>query len=765
MNTRIFIPDAALLAPAPQYPSHDQGSHAVQFYKEESVLLELLSRFIGSALKSGDAAIVIGTQAHREGLANRLDERGLDIGQVTKQGRYVALDAAETLSKIMVNELPDAALFKDLIGSKVLQANAASENDQPSVAVFGEMASLLWADRKFEGAIQLEQLSNELASTHSFSKCCAYPMNSFCREEHGELFARICAAHSLVIPSDSYTTLSSDEQRLRSIVNLQQKAEVLEAEITSRHRLAELLATTKDVDEMISIIVQNAVALIGAEGGCAGLRRPEALVCTKYFRKGEILPLQYSFPAGHGLPGRLLVNKVPYITNDAASDPQIRHEMYEIYEVRSALSTPILDENGEVVAFFEIHNKIGGSGFTAEDQRVLTIIAQIASIALRKALQHTRETALPQSEESFRLLVEAAQDYAIFMLDPEGRINSWNSGAERIKGYKASEIIGKHFSCFYASEDLQARKPQRQLETVAREGRLEDEGWRVRKDGSKFWANVIITALRDDAGNLLGFSKVTRDFTERMLVLKALRNSRRELHESESSLRRLSLHLLRTQEEERRRIGRDLHDSLGQYLTVLKMKLDSFASLNGSNIMDSANRDIADCANLAEDCIKEVRTISYLLYPPMLEELGLKSAISWYLDGFTKRSGIIATFDISPDFRRLPHDVESAIFRVLQESLTNVHRHSGSETAHVRLLTKGGTTILEVSDKGKGMPLQFSEESGENRLRSLGVGVRGMTERMRQLGGELELASTPQGTTVIASVPGEASSLAAGKSV
>jgi signal transduction histidine kinase len=231
------------------------------------------------------------------------------------------------------------------------------------------------------------------------------------------------------------------------------------------------------------------------------------------------------------------------------------------------------------------------------------------------------------------------------------------------------------------------------------------------------------------------------------------------LHDSEDSLRRLSLHLLRTQDEERRRIGRDLHDSLGQTLSVLKMKLDSLAGSIGLNAKDPRNQNIAACANLTEDCIKEVRTIAYLLYPPMLEEMGLKSAISWYVDGFSKRSGIQTTFDIPGEFGRLPRHVETAIFRVLQESLTNVHRHSGSGVAHVRLFNSGGKITLEVIDEGKGMPAQYSVESDQAGMNALGVGLRGMEERMRQLGGELELLSSPRGTTVIASVPVEVPAL------
>src|SRR5258708_4397062 len=165
-----------------------------------------------------------------------------------------------------------------------------------------------------------------------------------------------------------------------------------------------------------------------------------------------------------------------------------------------------------------------------------------------------------RSEDVFRIFVDAVQDYAIFVLDPGGHVQSWNAGAQRIKGYRASEIIGEHFSRFYPEEDLRAGKPEMELEIAAREGRFEDEGWRVRKDGSQFWANVIITAIRDKSGELIGFGKVTRDFTERRQAQEELRQVNTELAKevldrksaelrvaaSEKSLRELSLHLLRS---------------------------------------------------------------------------------------------------------------------------------------------------------------------------------------------------------------------------
>jgi PAS domain S-box-containing protein len=379
---------------------------------------------------------------------------------------------------------------------------------------------------------------------------------------------------------------------------------------------------------------------------------------------------------------------------------------------------------------------------------------------------YEREAVMRREQERFRLFVDAVEDYAIYVLDPEGHVASWNRGAQRIKGYAASEIIGQHFSAFFTEQDRIDGKPLQELQIAERDGQFRNEGWRVRKDGSQFWANVVLTAIKDEKGKLSGFSKITRDFTERMQAQERLRrantdlavevkermSAQEKLANSENSLRELSLHLLKTQDEERRRIGRELHDSLGQYLAMLKMNLDSLdADLVGSN--NGAGEQVGRCIRLVEDSIKEVRTISYLLYPPMLEEVGLKSAIPWYLEGFSKRSNIQTTFETDPEFGRLGREVELALFRVLQESLTNVHRHSGSTTADIRLTRQNGSVVLQVTDKGKGIPPALLKQSDSDWLGSLGVGLRGMNERIRQLGGKLEISSTEGGTVVTAGVP------------
>ena len=151
--------------------------------------------------------------------------------------------------------------------------------------------------------------------------------------------------------------------------------------------------------------------------------------------------------------------------------------------------------------------------------------------------------------------------------------------------------------------------------------------------------------------------------------------------------------------------------------------------------------------------MREIRVISHLLHPPLLDEIGLQAVVPWYLNSFSERSGIQIDLDMPSDISKLPDQVELAVFRVLQECLTNVHRHSGSSVAHISLARRNNQVILEIKDRGKGIPSELFEESGQDWLGSLGVGLRGMNERMRQLGGRLEICSNESGTLVTASVP------------
>jgi signal transduction histidine kinase len=203
---------------------------------------------------------------------------------------------------------------------------------------------------------------------------------------------------------------------------------------------------------------------------------------------------------------------------------------------------------------------------------------------------------------------------------------------------------------------------------------------------------------------------------------------------------------LTLQDEERRKFARELHDSVGQHLAATKMAL----SLLLSKLPGDAT--LKDCLKLLDDSISETRTISHLLHPPLLDEAGLNSASRWFVEGFGKRSGIATNLEIRDGENRLPESVELVLFRVLQESLTNVHRHSGATKADVSLNATGQEIILRVKDNGKGVPehvLQNLRESGAGG----GVGLGGMTERMHEIGGHLEITSSATGTELVASVP------------
>jgi signal transduction histidine kinase len=221
-----------------------------------------------------------------------------------------------------------------------------------------------------------------------------------------------------------------------------------------------------------------------------------------------------------------------------------------------------------------------------------------------------------------------------------------------------------------------------------------------------------------------------------------------ERKRAEDALHRLSTRLLQSQDAERRRIARELHDSTGQNLAALAMHLTRLSE-SSADLPSDARQSLSTCLLIADQCSREIRILSYLLHPPMLDELGLASALQWYVDGFGQRSGIQVDLEVSPALGRLPQEVEIALFRVVQECLTNIHRHSGSATATIRLAKQPDRVALEVQDAGRGMMIADTD----GRPTELGVGVMGMRERVQELGGQLSIESGQRGTTVRATLP------------
>jgi signal transduction histidine kinase len=253
----------------------------------------------------------------------------------------------------------------------------------------------------------------------------------------------------------------------------------------------------------------------------------------------------------------------------------------------------------------------------------------------------------------------------------------------------------------------------------------------------------IVASLAEFAGSALSLVRTVEAERQAHAEMESLVEMRT------SALRRLSLRLLQTQDEERRRIARELHDGIGQYLASLKMNLDQLQHSNGPE--ERANL-LSECLEAVKRGTSEARTMSYLLHPPLLDEIGFASAARWYAEGFGQRSGIRTKLDLPPELDRLPEVVELTLFRILQESLTNVRRHSGSATVEIQLRLDPQIVVLEVTDFGKGMPAEALRRFRRNGA-NMGVGLCGMRERLADLDGELDIRSDASGTTILVTIP------------
>jgi signal transduction histidine kinase len=247
--------------------------------------------------------------------------------------------------------------------------------------------------------------------------------------------------------------------------------------------------------------------------------------------------------------------------------------------------------------------------------------------------------------------------------------------------------------------------------------------------------------------------ELERRVLQRTLELtKANSDLRREVSErlhAENALRQLSQSIVRVQDEERRRIARELHDSAGQYLSAVTLTLGQLARRLSRS--DDRNRELVqESLDLVGNCIREVRTMSYLLHPPVLDDFGLVSALRWYVEGFSQRSGINVRLDLAEEFPRFNRELETAVFRIVQEGLTNVHRHSGGQKASVELNIQERQINTTITDDGHGMPQEVLCEVGKGQG---GVGLMGMYERVKKLGGTIQIVSGKLGTTIKAQLP------------
>jgi len=371
------------------------------------------------------------------------------------------------------------------------------------------------------------------------------------------------------------------------------------------------------------------------------------------------------------------------------------------------------------------------------------------------------------------ITLSSISDFA-YIFDREGRFVFVNQALLNLWGLKLADAVGKNFFDLQYPEELAARL-QRQIQTVFEtKAGLTDETPYTSQTGAGGYYEYIFRPVLDRAGNVELVAGSTRDITDRKRVEADLRQSQerlRNLAESLESqiqqrtseleirnqdvlqqsehLRELSVRLMKTQDDERRRIAREMHDSAGQTIVALSMNLSQisrrFAGLD-PNLQELA----AQAESMLKELELEIRTTSYLLHPPMLDEVGLRAALEWYVEGLQQRVGLEIRLAMN-EFARLPEDMELTIFRVIQECLTNIHRHSGSKSAKINLTCNADRVTIEVRDFGKGI----SEQNlARIRSRGVGVGLRGILERVRPFAGDVQIDSQEnQGTTITITVP------------
>jgi PAS domain S-box-containing protein len=379
-----------------------------------------------------------------------------------------------------------------------------------------------------------------------------------------------------------------------------------------------------------------------------------------------------------------------------------------------------------------------------------------------------------QNLQAFHLLTENIKDFAIFFVDKDERVSYWNLGAQRIFGYTEEEIIGQSFAILFRPEDRLVGVHKRELQRACAEGRAEDEHWYQCKNGSRFFATGILIYFKDNKGENSGFAKILRDTTEKRLGEEMLlrtfneldievKERTQDLEESKNSLldeaselriaqRQLKAvlrQLVNSQEEERLRISRDLHDHLGQQVTALRLKAELLKAEVKEQMAICGK--VEQLAGMVQKLDEDLAFLTRELRPAHLEQLGLASTLASYIVDWSDNFGIKAEFQtVGCVNQSLPLEVEINLYRIAQEALNNISKHAEAANVAVVLTYHPDRLMLIIEDDGKGFALDDkSLETTEK-----GFGIIGMKERAALLGGDLEIESVPgTGTTIMVRVP------------
>jgi PAS domain S-box-containing protein len=414
------------------------------------------------------------------------------------------------------------------------------------------------------------------------------------------------------------------------------------------------------------------------------------------------------------------------------------------------LSVPIVPEvlRAKVKVFTELHRK-NRQLERLNSQLEQRVAERTAELEQKAVALHKLNRELAQRNQELDAIVQTAPDI-IFSRNPDGSRDYISGRFYEYTG--APPGTGKGFGWLdYVHPDDSEQSHQKWLHCV-QSGDVYDCDYRLRGADSQYrWFRARAVPLRDSHGTIVKWYGTCSDIHDSKLLEQSIRENAIELERMVESrtaaLRRLSNRMMTMQDEERRRIAREIHDGLGQELAAAKMILDGILAKDSSPLMRQAS---AEASQLIDRAIQQVRTISHLLHPPLLDEVGLISALRWFLEGLSERSGIHMALEVDPpDPGRLKSELETAIFRIVQEALTNMFRHSGARNGSVTLIRKDGNIVVTVRDDGKGI----EEQVIQLRPESVGVGIGGMRQRVTELGGSLRLANANPGTIVEVIIP------------
>ena len=463
------------LVSSPTWPDLGALPHSMQVYDADAHLLDAVSHFTGTGLAAGEAVVVIATASHRDQLDTRLRTQGVDVATARAREQYVLLDAAETLAQVMVDGCPEAQRFVDVVGGVIAHVGSRF----PRVRAFGEMVALLWAAGNLDAALRLEALWNELAARHPFSLLCAYPLRGFARAAQAPQLLTICAAHTHVLPAESYSALASPDERLRTIVQLQQKAQALDTELAERQSLEQALRRSEQ--EFEDFFDQAPIGLhwVGPDGIILRVNAAELRLLG--YDRDEYL--------GHHIAE---FHADPQVLADILRRLHAGEELHD-YEAR------MVCKDGT------IKQVLIDSNVLWEQSRFIHTRCCTRDI--------TERTQAAETRERLAAIVDSSDD-AIIGHTLDGIITSWNQGAERLYGYRAAAVLGQPLSLLIPP-DLSDDLPQL-LARLQRGERIDHyETQRLHQDGTRLDVALTISPIRDRAGQIIGASKIARDITAR----------------------------------------------------------------------------------------------------------------------------------------------------------------------------------------------------------------------------------------------------------